>query len=449
MSSSQINPEYIQIKKLANHENNEFYPLTVAKAVLTSEDIAVKNILGREFYTPGNPATSKVPFGNDLHGLLERILGAEFGAASMADIDTSVTGLTDNDDHVPSSKLLRMLLLTMLGGNLNLKFKVLTYEAYQTLVATDKVDDNTLYFTIGAPVPPVQEYWTVTFNANGGSVSETTRYVVKGQPYGTLPIPSYQGHTFRGWYINSNENLLATEISLDDVVTEVERNGVIASISSGKTYISATDIPTSNVTVYADWVEDSVEDLLCLEEDHNTLIITEDGKYNINLGESTEPILATEVDHTPVITEDGRYNISLKDSTEPILATEIQHDPVITEDGRYNISLKQSTEPLLATEIQKDLVKTEDKQNNISLRQSSDPLLSTEIDKDLVKTEDKENNINLRQTVFSSQTVTVAAPDTSKMMATFPMVDNKTSEIVTEVKPKKTRKSRKRKETVK
>ena len=448
MSSSQINPEYIQIKKLANHENDEFYPLTVAKAVLTSEDIVVKNILGREFYTPGNPATSKVPFGNDLHGLLERILGAEFGAASMADIDTSVTGLTDNDDHVPSSKLLRMLLLTMLGGNLNLKFKVLTYEAYQILVANNEVDDNTLYFTIGGA--PIQEYWTVTFNANGGSVSETTRYVVKGQPYGTLPIPSYPGHTFHGWYINSNENLLATEISLDDVVTEVERNGVIVSESSGKTYISATDIPTSNVTVYADWVEDSEEDLLCLEEDHNTLIITEDGQYNINLGESTEPILATEVDHTPVITEDGQYNISLKDSTDPILATEIQHDPVVTEDGLNNISLKQSTEPLLATEIQKDLVKTEDKQNNISLRQSSDPLLSTEIDKDLVKTEDKENNINLRQMVSSSQTVMAAAPNTSKMMmATFPMVEDKTSETVAEEKPKKTRKSRKRKETTK
>ena len=44
--------------------------------------------------------------------------------------------------------------------------------------------------------------YKVTFNADGGSVSEASRTVTYDSTYGTLPTPSKTGYTFKGWYIN-------------------------------------------------------------------------------------------------------------------------------------------------------------------------------------------------------------------------------------------------------
>ena len=42
--------------------------------------------------------------------------------------------------------------------------------------------------------------FTVTFNANGGTVSPTSKTVIYGSTYGEFPTPSREGHTFTGWY---------------------------------------------------------------------------------------------------------------------------------------------------------------------------------------------------------------------------------------------------------
>ena len=41
--------------------------------------------------------------------------------------------------------------------------------------------------------------YTVSFNANGGSVGTTSKTVTYGSTYGTLPTPTYSGKTFKGW----------------------------------------------------------------------------------------------------------------------------------------------------------------------------------------------------------------------------------------------------------
>ena len=51
-------------------------------------------------------------------------------------------------------------------------------------------------------------HWTratyiVTFNANGGSVSPTTKTVTVGSTYGDLPTPTREGYTFVGWFTGS------------------------------------------------------------------------------------------------------------------------------------------------------------------------------------------------------------------------------------------------------
>ena len=68
--------------------------------------------------------------------------------------------------------------------------------------------------------------YTVTFNANGGSVTPSTRTVTSGSAIGTLPVPTRSGYTFDGWYTSS----------------------------SGGAKISLSTVITSNVTYYAHWV---------------------------------------------------------------------------------------------------------------------------------------------------------------------------------------------------
>ena len=42
--------------------------------------------------------------------------------------------------------------------------------------------------------------YTLTYNANGGTVTPTNKTLTYGAKYGTLPTPSRTGYTFKGWY---------------------------------------------------------------------------------------------------------------------------------------------------------------------------------------------------------------------------------------------------------
>ena len=46
----------------------------------------------------------------------------------------------------------------------------------------------------------IPETYRISFDANGGSVDEASRQVVFGHALGALPVPSYAGHTFQGWF---------------------------------------------------------------------------------------------------------------------------------------------------------------------------------------------------------------------------------------------------------
>lgn len=49
---------------------------------------------------------------------------------------------------------------------------------------------------------------TVSFDANGGSVSKSSAQVTVGQPYGTLPEPSRTGYKFDGWFTDKTDGTL-------------------------------------------------------------------------------------------------------------------------------------------------------------------------------------------------------------------------------------------------
>ena len=79
----------------------------------------------------------------------------------------------------------------------------------------------------------IENTHTVTFNPNGGTVSQTTKQVTYRKPYGTLPTPTRAGYTFKGWKINTN-NL--------EELDYVESNGI-------NQYIDTNYSPTPNTGI--------------------------------------------------------------------------------------------------------------------------------------------------------------------------------------------------------
>ena len=67
----------------------------------------------------------------------------------------------------------------------------------------------------------------VTFNPNGGIVSESSRNIEKGQKIGTLPIPTRVGYEHTGWFTAANGG------------TQIDENTII----------------NNDVTYYAHWIE--------------------------------------------------------------------------------------------------------------------------------------------------------------------------------------------------
>ena len=79
----------------------------------------------------------------------------------------------------------------------------------------------------------IAKKYTVTFNANGGTVAQGTKSVTKGSTYGSLPVPKWSGYTFNGWY---------------------------TSASGGTKVTSATKYTrTGNQTLYAHWTKNTVK----------------------------------------------------------------------------------------------------------------------------------------------------------------------------------------------
>ncbi len=65
--------------------------------------------------------------------------------------------------------------------------------------------------------------YTLTFDANGGTVSETSKTIYYGEAIGTMPTPTRTGFTFGGWYTakSGGTKITATTVSLFDTNTTV------------------------------------------------------------------------------------------------------------------------------------------------------------------------------------------------------------------------------------
>ena len=100
--------------------------------------------------------------------------------------------------------------------------------AYLLSFDSDRLDMSLSSRDYGQPVRAVKTSVTITFDANGGTVSPTSQSYAANGVYGSLPTPSYTDHPFLGWFTAAN---------------------------GGTQVTAASTIPASAMTLYAHWKE--------------------------------------------------------------------------------------------------------------------------------------------------------------------------------------------------
>ena len=97
---------------------------------------------------------------------------------------------------------------------------------YSTSITVTMPESDLIIEAVYETIPT----YKVTFNSNGGTVSETgTKTVTSGEKYGTLPTATKSGYTFDGWYTSGSGGTRITE--------------------------NTTVSLTGNQTLYAHWTE--------------------------------------------------------------------------------------------------------------------------------------------------------------------------------------------------
>ena len=104
------------------------------------------------------------------------------------------------------------------------KGKVTAKAAGSTTITVTTVDGG---YTATCSVTVKPQQFTVTFNANGGSVSPSSMTATVGQALGALPTPTRTGHSFTGWFTSASGG---------------------TQITSNTVYNTA-----NNITIYAHW----------------------------------------------------------------------------------------------------------------------------------------------------------------------------------------------------
>ena len=100
---------------------------------------------------------------------------------TIYELDGYTTGTIDDIDN---------LNIQLEQGNIATSYE--PYQEYTSDTIVTKRENHTLY----AMWEPL---YTVTFDSNGGTLTENTKYVAYNEPYGELPTPTREGYKFVGW----------------------------------------------------------------------------------------------------------------------------------------------------------------------------------------------------------------------------------------------------------
>ena len=128
----------------------------------------------------------------------------------------------------------------------------------------DTVTGNITLYAIWEKLEVVK--YKVTYNANGGSISPTSKEYNAGEKYGNMPTPTRSGYKFVGWftvnngqfdyefYYNKYDDLKkAFGLNMESLRNHWFNNGLSEGRVCNKYNISKLDGVTGNITLYAGW----------------------------------------------------------------------------------------------------------------------------------------------------------------------------------------------------
>ncbi len=179
------------------------------------------------------------------HGVVSNVscvfsyLGGNGGSYSSQNIrSTGVTGLTAT---LSSGKFT--------NGNGTVTYKI---EGIPSASGTASFEVNlggktcTLTLTVNSPS------YLVTFNSNGGTIS-TSKTVKYGSAYGTLPIPTKEGHTFTGWSLNATTISATTNVATTSdhtLVAQWQANSYLVTFDSNGGTVNTSSKTVTYGTAY-------------------------------------------------------------------------------------------------------------------------------------------------------------------------------------------------------
>ncbi len=134
---------------------------------------------------------------------------------------------------------------------------------------------------------------TVTFDPNGGTVSEETRGIESGNEIGTLPIPIRNGYIFDGWFTGQNDG------------TQIDEHQVI----------------NNDVTYFAHWTNNSVaeidgQEFTSIQNAINS--ITDDTTTTIKLLKDTTEAFTVQAGKN-IVFNFQNYTVNNDEGTLPVL----------------------------------------------------------------------------------------------------------------------------------
>ena len=103
-----------------------------------------------------------------------------------------------------------------------------TFNGWKLNDATTAEYDAESKYTLGAADVTFTADWTpitidIILNPNGGTVTPTTITLTYGQKYKALPTPTWEGHTFKGWYRNAEGTGDKVEFDTNATVNSTEK----------------------------------------------------------------------------------------------------------------------------------------------------------------------------------------------------------------------------------
>ena len=124
----------------------------------------------------------------------------------------------------------------LIPSNSNDEYKLMIWLEESNSDQTNTIN-KTFTAKVKAEAELINQGITVTFDANGGTTALASKVVAYGQPYNTLPTPTREGYTFKGWNGRNYYNASDT-VNVQNGITKDSNDWIIVNTSTGARYYS-------------------------------------------------------------------------------------------------------------------------------------------------------------------------------------------------------------------